>query len=116
MTAVNEKSLEQLQFFLEDQFGMVLEKYMADGRGYIVQLREALQQNDLKAMADIAHPFKSTSKQIGADAVASIAEEIELNARRGQELAYGDLIERFPAALDEVEDFLRAYMENTVAG
>ena len=110
MMVVNEKSLEQLKFYLEEQLFIVLEKYIADGSDYVARMRECLQAGDLKALADLAHPLKSTSKQIGADAVAATAEQIELNARRGQDLDYADLIERLPPQLEQVEKYLRNYM------
>ncbi|WP_417317226.1 response regulator [Emcibacter sp.] len=114
MTILDEKCLEQLKFYMEDMLFEVLEKYMVDGRDYVIRLREALEAGDLKEMADIAHPLKSTSKQIGAEEVADTAEQIELNARKGEDIDYESLIENLPEQLERVEQALKAYMKQAV--
>ncbi|MFC7049815.1 Hpt domain-containing protein [Emcibacter nanhaiensis] len=110
MTIVDENCLEELAVYLGDQLHEVLEKYISDGDAYVARLRDSLLAGDFKGLADIAHPLKSTSQQIGAGSVAAIAREIEVNARRENDLDYAELIDRLPEQFEQVERFLRDYM------
>lgn len=72
--------LQVLNAFLEligDESEAVLRKHCEVADNYLKTIRESLDKNDFKAMADAAHPLKSSSRQIGAKDVAEVAAKIE---------------------------------------
>lgn len=71
---------EVFSSFLElvgDQAEGLLQKHCRTTQIYLQTIRESLQSNNYKAMADAAHPLKSSSMQIGAKEVAKLASLIE---------------------------------------
>jgi CheY-like chemotaxis protein len=101
------------QTALGSKFHIVLSYYVEDAQSYIDRIAEAIQKNDLKAVIAPAHTLKSSSRQLGAIALADLAARAELAARSNSS---DDVIEDMPALLasmrnayDRVRFILNSY-------
>ena len=60
----------------------IIRAYIASSESLIAQLRYALVGNNLEALQNAAHSFKSSSANVGAIALSEICEELEMNCRK----------------------------------
>jgi HPt (histidine-containing phosphotransfer) domain-containing protein len=56
----------------------LIEAFRADTVPRLGQMREAIANADTKRLSDAAHTIKGSAQQMGADAMASICQELEL--------------------------------------
>ena len=66
---------------MEENFTPILKQHLSVTDQYMHALNVAAQAGDIKAIGTAAHPLKSSNAQIGASAMAELAEKIELAAR-----------------------------------
>ena len=58
----------------------LIEAFRADSAPRLGQMREAIANGDTKGLSDAAHAIKGGAQQMGADALASICQKLELAA------------------------------------
>jgi HPt (histidine-containing phosphotransfer) domain-containing protein len=58
----------------------LIEAFRADTAPRLGRMREALANADTKGLSDAAHTIKGSAQQMGADAMASICQDLELTA------------------------------------
>lgn len=104
--------LTKMEDLMKAKFPVMIEKYLDNAADYIAKLEEAFIDGKVRALADYAHPLKSSSASLGVMAVSELAKTIENNAddidKNGGDLSViepliGDLKDAFIA----VEDTLR---------
>jgi HPt (histidine-containing phosphotransfer) domain-containing protein len=66
-------------------FVRILGYFREDGEKAVGRIEEAMQRRDAAGLVIPAHTMKSEARQFGAEALGSLAEEIELAARRAVE-------------------------------
>lgn len=87
---------------------MILKKHCEIAQKYIIGIGKELSKNSYKAVADFAHPLKSSSQQIGAMKVAGIAADIEKICREDNVNAkiLIELLEQLKYQQELIEDFI----------
>lgn len=93
---LDEEALAELQDVMEDEFGVLIQTYVADSRIRIQGLREALADGDADQFAKAAHSFKGSCVNIGAPRLGALCFEAEKLGKAGQ-------LEDAPAVLASIE-------------
>ena len=73
--------IEELRSIMGDDFRGLVRMFLEDAPGHIENLRVAAEANDIAAMVAPAHTLKSSSANLGALALSSVAKRIEFGAR-----------------------------------
>jgi HPt (histidine-containing phosphotransfer) domain-containing protein len=83
----------------------LIEAFGADTAPRLERMREAIANADTKGLSDAAHTIKGSAQQMGADAMASLCQELELAA---MDTPASDLIRWLSALEAEFADVSRA--------
>ena len=62
---LDEEALAELQDVMEDEFGVLIETYLADSRTRISGLKEAVDTGDSERLRKAAHSLKGSCINIG---------------------------------------------------
>jgi signal transduction histidine kinase/DNA-binding response OmpR family regulator/HPt (histidine-containing phosphotransfer) domain-containing protein len=73
--------LEELFEIMEDEFVSVLESYLKSAPGLMYGIRDAVKDLDMDALVKSAHPLKSSSANVGAMELSTLARELEFKGR-----------------------------------
>ncbi len=87
--SIDEDEAEELGRLLVDTMASDLEK-----------LRKGLHDNDLEAVAFVAHSIKGAAGNLGFDTLSQLAAGMEVDARAGQSGGFHDLINELQIHLD----------------
>ena len=77
---IDRDALDQLKDFIGDKFAHIVETYLKNSEMYVGTIQTAMQSNDAQAVADAAHPLKSSSGNVGLQALHELCENIEHTA------------------------------------
>jgi two-component system, sensor histidine kinase and response regulator len=80
-TILNEDTVCQLRRMFDGDIDGVLHAYRVDARTQIDAMAAALERQNCVELGRAAHSLKSTSRSVGADAIASLASDLETLAR-----------------------------------
>ncbi len=80
---LDQDMLQGLKTLLGDKFTQLVDAYISDGEARLQRLQSALETTDLGVIKDEAHGIKGSSRNIGANPLAEICEDIEAQARKG---------------------------------
>jgi HPt (histidine-containing phosphotransfer) domain-containing protein len=83
----------------------LIEAFRADTAPRLSQMREAIANADTKGLSNAAHTIKGSAQQMGADAMASICQELELAA---MDTPASELVRRLTALEAEFAEASRA--------
>jgi two-component system sensor histidine kinase/response regulator len=78
-------ALNEARTLLKDKFDYMVDCYIEDVENYLIEMKEAIQKQDLESLIRPAHTIKSTSKRMGAMALSDLARDIERMARAAEE-------------------------------
>ncbi|MGH1403408.1 MAG: Hpt domain-containing protein [Alphaproteobacteria bacterium] len=89
----------------------LVEVYIKNSSNYVDVIRESFQSKNYNAVADAAHPLKSSSASLGVIRVSSVSEEIESLCESGtldpnSEDALEKLIAQLPELFKNAKVFL----------
>jgi signal transduction histidine kinase/DNA-binding response OmpR family regulator/HPt (histidine-containing phosphotransfer) domain-containing protein len=73
--------LEELYEIMEDEFVSVLESYLKSAPGLMYGIRDAVRDSDMDSLVKSAHPLKSSSANVGAMELSTLARELEFKGR-----------------------------------
>ena len=73
----NEESFKEIRELMEDQFDAFLEQYLENAQDFVHKAQNAYAKSDYKTIHDTMHTLRSSSKTIGADRLADLAEKLE---------------------------------------
>ena len=74
---------EMQQLFPEDFHGQVLDPFLTILEAQLVELETAIQERNLQAVQNLAHKVKGANRNLGFTGLASLAEDMEKEAKRG---------------------------------
>lgn len=106
---VNWTSFAQTRGMLGEAFVRVLGYFREDGIASVAAIEEAMRNSDSAAIIIPAHTLKGEGSQFGAERLAALAEEIEIQARHYVE------IRQSPEELLEKVVQLRPLFEQTMS-
>ena len=75
--------VEELRAIMGAEHAGLIRLFFEDAPGHIYTLQAALAANDMPGMVSPAHTLKSSSANLGALALSSVAKRIEHGARAG---------------------------------
>jgi two-component system, sensor histidine kinase and response regulator len=94
--------------FLSD----LLDSYVKESRGRLLQLREAARRGDRRSLLSLAHALKGSSANLGASHLAKLSSGLEMDLRRvlaadgadadGGEARWADAVEQIAAEFERV--------------
>jgi HPt (histidine-containing phosphotransfer) domain-containing protein len=93
----------------ERLFSRLNDLFESEAPKSFASMHQSLFINDLVSLSKHAHKLKSSCHNLGADAMAEICKEIELNARQKLKLDYEKLIKKLEESFPEIIKELRAY-------
>jgi len=106
--AAMQSLLELQQNGKADLLQRVVNTYLASSSRLAAQLREAMDEGDVRGVAAAAHTLKSSSSQVGAVKLAVLSKDIEVHARGGSIEGARGLLDEFLAELESVHEELAA--------
>ncbi|MDM0015444.1 PAS domain-containing protein [Variovorax sp. J22P168] len=86
----------------------VLDTFRRSGVDARAALWQALQQNAMREVADVAHRLKSSARSIGASRLGKLCSDLEQRAEGGHVAAVRHLVERFDHELAALQSYLDA--------
>ncbi len=89
--------------------------YLESAPGQLIELGNAVDDQDLQTVGDIAHSLKSSSINIGATALADLCQELEVAARTGLDTELHRIFDKLSAEFSLVEGALRESVSSAVA-
>jgi signal transduction histidine kinase/DNA-binding response OmpR family regulator/HPt (histidine-containing phosphotransfer) domain-containing protein len=78
---IDRSVLEELYEIMEDEFVSVIESYLNSAPGLMVGIRDAVKERDMNALVKSAHPLKSSSANVGAMELSTLARDLEFKGR-----------------------------------
>jgi two-component system, sensor histidine kinase and response regulator len=115
--AIDQSVLANLRNLLQDGKPGVLNRLIAmfldDTPPKLAALREAVAQEEAKALEQVAHALMGSSASLGALHMASICEELEAFGRSGDLTQAPGLLSQLEAEFDRVRDALTAELSKS---
>ncbi len=81
MPMLNEETLDELEAMIGNGVVQIIAAFLDNTPRLIAQLKTAAEAQDLALLRELAHSLKSSSANLGADALSEAAKRIELGAR-----------------------------------
>ncbi len=81
MPMLNEATLDELEAMIGNGVVQIIAAFLDNTPRLIAQLKSAAEAQDLSMLRELAHSLKSSSANLGADALSEAAKRIELGAR-----------------------------------
>jgi HPt (histidine-containing phosphotransfer) domain-containing protein len=92
---------------MEDEFVSVLESYLKSAPGLMHGIRDAVKERDMSALVKSAHPLKSSSANVGAMELSTLARDLEFKGRENDSLGlvdcYNQAAEVYRRTVSELE-------------
>ncbi len=103
ITILDEPTLNEVKDAMGDKFPTMVNFFVEDTVKYVDQIKNGLNNDDIKEIIKGSHTIKSSCKQMGALRLSAIAEEIELKGRNIDEKNEGTIedIKTLMTNLDE---------------
>jgi HPt (histidine-containing phosphotransfer) domain-containing protein len=105
--ALNMEALNELRSLMGDSLNEVLQTFVDYVPGQIEELSQAVSNNDANGVFNLAHKMKSSSSSIGADGLATLAEQIEAIGRAGTTEGTDKLVDQMKLLFSDAETILR---------
>ena len=78
---IDRSVLKELYEIMEDDFVSVIESYLKSAPGLMHAIRDAVKAGDMDDLVKAAHPLKSSSANVGAMELSTLARELEFKGR-----------------------------------
>ena len=106
---IDNSILNELKSVLSDDYLLIIEAFYSDADG-IVDSFKAMEEEgvaDYKAISQLSHSLKSTSQNVGAVALSSMAAQLESESRKGDvsklKVKLGELIDMYQAVKTKLQ-------------
>jgi HPt (histidine-containing phosphotransfer) domain-containing protein len=108
LPVLDEAMLVELKDIMEDDFGLLLETFLADAtvRMGVIDVAAAEQQSDV--LREAAHSFKGSCANIGAMRLSNLASNLEQKAKNNELQSVELLVASIHTAYDEVRILIKA--------
>ena len=77
METINKEMVEQLKELMEEDFPLLINTYLTDSDKRLQDLSLAITEKNAKEIRELAHGFKGSSSNLGADKLAEISHSLE---------------------------------------
>ena len=79
--SINKEMIEELKELMEDDFPLLLNTFLDDSNKRLVDLKLAIAEENANDVRELAHGFKGSSANLGAEKLARISSELESMGR-----------------------------------
>lgn len=100
-TSINLESLQELKDIMEDDFTVLIETFISDGKEQINLLEVYIDAGDFTKIKAGAHTLKGSSSNIGANKLSEICFKLE---KKGSDHDASDMVELLNQLRDEYEN------------
>jgi histidine phosphotransfer protein HptB len=101
--SLNPTILNELREIMQGDLAFLLEAYIEDSIIQLRQLGEAVEASQCEQVRRIAHSLKGSSRNVGADRVAHLCEQLESAARVEQTQQWSSLLAEIKTAMTQTE-------------
>ena len=79
--SINKSMIEDLKELMEEDFPVLIETFLTDCESRLVDLNKAISESNTTEIRELAHGFKGSSSNLGADKLSEISFTIETMGR-----------------------------------
>ena len=79
--SINKEMIEELKDLMEDDFPLLINTFLDDSNKRLVDLKLAIVEANANEVRELAHGFKGSSANLGAEKLAEISSELESMGR-----------------------------------
>ncbi len=94
---------DTLDFDIED-VEMLLEAFLESSQQTLIEMKNAIDQNDLESIFSSAHAIKGISANLTLNNISEIAKDLEFNAREGNEMDYISGYEKLKSLIEAIKE------------
>ena len=111
------KALKEAHALLKTEFQALLDKFFHESEKHLENIIEGYTKHNAKLIEESAHKLKSSSLQVGAKLLSSVAEEIELNVKShsDQQALFNEIETKLPylkQSLKRSHESLKLFADN----
>ncbi len=107
---IDENEFDALKASIGEKISLMLEYYIEDTEMYFKQMEDARSTGDFETILMVAHTLKSSSRQVGANRLGQISEDIEEGGKALKDKGVTNLEE-----LSDSLDLMPKIVEETLA-
>jgi histidine phosphotransfer protein HptB len=100
---LNAEIFNELKDIMEEEFPLLLETYLRDSQLQYQRIDEAWQNRSMEDLRRNAHSLKGSSANIGAQQLAALCAELEMQAKSSLESGVADTVVAVAAELTAVQ-------------
>jgi len=104
--SINLTILDELKVLMEDDFSFLIETYINDSDERIRALEDSISSCNSEQIREIAHSFKGSSANLGAQPLADKCFKLELMGRESSLSGVEDAFSELKAEYQEVRAFM----------
>ena len=108
---LDEALLAELEEIMEEDFGMLLETYLADALIKLDSMESAVSERDEQKLRESSHSLKGSSSNVGAVLLSDLLSDVEQMAIRNN---IDDAREILPGIASEYQQ-VKALLENRIS-
>ena len=79
--SINNSMIEDLKELMEDDFPLIIEIFLTDSESRLIGLNKAILESNATEIRELAHGFKGSSSNLGADKLSEISSTMESMGR-----------------------------------
>lgn len=106
--SVNKDMLNELKLLMEEDFHILIETYITDSDERLKALQVAISSQDCGEVRELAHSFKGSSANLGAQPLADICFKLETMGRESSLAGADDVYSRLKAEYQIVREFFNS--------
>jgi len=99
---LDEAALAELRDVMEDDFGVLVDTFLADSQARLHRLHQLLEQDDSDQLAKTAHSFKGSCINMGATNLSELCAQLERAGKAADLSAAAGLLDRVETEFAEV--------------
>jgi len=107
---INKAMIEELRELMEDDFPLLIETFLTDSDQRLSDLIKAQSVSDATQIRELAHGFKGSASNLGAEALANISYEAESMGRENELDGVEDVIARLSKEYQQVKEYFQSLL------
>ena len=99
-------ALQDLKDIMEDEFGNLVDTFIADSAAKVVELAEVIAAQDADGLRRTAHSLKGSSSNVCAGALSELARQLEMLGKEGKTEGADLLLKKLREEFEVVKSLL----------
>jgi len=108
--SVNKDMLNELKMLMEEDFGILIETYIQDSDDRLTALEAAISSQDSGEVRELAHSFKGSSANLGAQPLADICFKLETMGREASLAGAEDIYSELKVEYQQVREYFNSQL------